>query len=71
MDGIIVENNLTMMDLTILHGRYKMASYLYEIVSDKKLKTAKDYGEFSQKYFLRYVNYPVFIGGILSGKSDK
>ena len=39
LEGIVVQDNLTMLDLTVLHGRYEMAEYVYKLVSDKTLKT--------------------------------
>ena len=39
LDGIAVQDNLTMLDLTVLHGRYEMAQHIYRLVSDKTIKT--------------------------------
>lgn len=69
IEGIVVQNSLTMMDLTILHGRYNAAEYLYNRVTKKELKSPDEYEQMAKKYFLRYVNYPVVIEGITSGKS--
>ena len=64
-----MENNLTIMDLTILHGRYDIAQYIYSKLSNKELKTAEDYEKLAQNYFLRYVNYELIIDGVKNGKS--
>lgn len=39
LEGIVVQDNLTMLDLTVLHGRYEMAEHVYNLVFDKTLKT--------------------------------
>ena len=39
LEGIVVQDNLSMLDLTVLHGRYEMAQYVHKLVSDKTLKT--------------------------------
>ena len=39
LEGIAVQDNLTMLDLTVLHGRYEMAQHIYRLVSDKTIKT--------------------------------
>lgn len=39
VEGIVVQDNLSMLDLTVLHGRYEMAEYFYKLVSEKTLKT--------------------------------
>ena len=57
------------MDLTILHGRYNIAQYIYARVSNKQLKTAEEYESIAKKYHLRYINYDIVIQGIKNGKS--
>jgi hypothetical protein len=57
-----------MIDLTILHGRYESALYIYNLLSNKTIKTAQEYETLAKKYSLRYINYPIFIEALTSGK---
>ena len=57
------------MDLTILHGRYNIAQYIYARVSNKQLKTVEEYESIANKYHLRYINYDIVIQNIKNGKS--
>ena len=59
---------MTIMDLTILHGRYDIAQYIYKKLSNKDLKTAEEYEKLAQNYYLRYVNYELIIEGVKNGK---
>ena len=68
MEGIQLENNLTIMDLALLHGRYNIAQYIYARLNNKELKTPDEYQHIAQKYYLRYVNYEMMIEGIKNGK---
>lgn len=58
-----------MIDLAVLHGRYDSATYIYNLLSNKTLKKPEEYAQVAKKYSLRYVNYPVFIDGVVNGKS--
>lgn len=69
MEGIIVQDSLNIIDLTVLHGRYEAATYIFKLISDKTLKTPEQYSATAKKYHLRYVNYPLFIEGVIKGKS--
>ena len=68
MEGIQLENNLTIIDLALLHGRYNIAQYIYARLNNKELKTPDEYQHIAQKYYLRYVNYEMMIEGIKNGK---
>jgi len=39
LEGIVIQDNISMLDLTVLHGRYEMAEYVYKLVNDKALKS--------------------------------
>jgi|JI9StandDraft_1071089.scaffolds.fasta_scaffold126973_2 hypothetical protein len=69
VEGIIVQESLTMIDLTVLHGRYDSGTYIYNLLTDKTLKTPEEYSAIAKKYYLRYVNYPMFIEGIEKSKT--
>jgi ankyrin repeat protein len=68
VEGLIVQDNLTMMDLAILHGRYDAATYIYNLLVNKEVKSAEEYEQVAKKYFLKYVNYEMFIEAIKNGK---
>ena len=71
IEGIIVQGDLSIIDLTILHGRFEIARYLYDRLTSKTLKTPEEYDLVAKKFYMRYVNYEVFISGIVEGKSEK
>ena len=66
IEGITLENNLTIIDLAILHGRYDISQYIFSRLSSQNLKTSDEYQQIAQKYFLRYVNYDMMIEGLTS-----
>ena len=67
----MLENGLTIIDLAVLHGRYEIAEYIFNLLEVKDLKTAEEYDKIAKKYYLRYVNYEMVIQGLKEGKSAK
>lgn len=55
----------------MLHGKYEIAVYIYSYLTDKTLQKVEFYEALAKKYHIRYINYPMFIEGLQSGKSIK
>ena len=71
LEGYIFNYNQSIIDFAILHGNYKISQEIYSRISNKKLKSAKEYEELARKLLVRYVHYGIFLDGIICGTREE
>lgn len=58
---------LKAIEYSILAGFYDNVYYLYPMMADKKLRTAKEYEDIAKQYKYRYVDYQAVLQAIEKG----